>query len=98
MQKEQHDPLRPREQSDVWQELLGYPGEQAGSVRPAEGDIPALESDPWNELLHAQGTEVVDLHAIRLRMSDRDVEQVLQVMQEESPAHPHRSCDQTTDK
>jgi hypothetical protein len=95
MQKDQHDPLHELELTDVWKELLGHPVQQdvVGQnepAKPADSNIPTLESDPWSELVHAEGTEVVDLHAIRLQMSDQDVEEALQVMQEEPPSNPDR--------
>ncbi len=71
--------------SDVWQELLGgNPIEVKAPLTPAEARIPTLESDPWSALLHANGVEIVDLQQLRLHMSDKDVEQALQIMQEHS--------------
>jgi len=71
--------------SDVWRELLG--GLPAGTTasRPSpEAATPPLKSDPWSALLHANGVEIVDLQQLRLHMSDKDVEQALQIMQEHS--------------
>lgn len=92
MQKENNDPQSAQpELSQVWQELLGHHPGDTGMPAPA-GDmsIPTLESDPWSELLHAKGVEVVDLQAIHLQMSDQDLEQVLQIMQEESDQPPEK--------
>lgn len=74
------------ELSAIWQELLGI---QPGTNNALAGELPLspLESDPWSELLHAKGVEVIDLQQLHLHMSDQDVEQVLQVMQEQ-PAPP----------
>ena|SRR5579859_3387420 len=44
--------------------------------------IPTLSSDPWSELVQARGTEMIDLSQLQLHMSDQDVEQILQLMQE----------------
>jgi hypothetical protein len=44
--------------------------------------IPTLPSDPWSELVQARGTEMIDLSQLQLHMSDQDVEQILQLMQE----------------
>lgn len=75
------------ELSTIWQELLGLQPESLGSQSNSPQDglaIDALTSDPWSELLHVRGIEVVDLQQLHLHMSDQDVEQVLQVMQEQS--------------
>lgn len=45
--------------------------------------IPALPSDPWSTLVQARGTEMIDLSQLHLHMSDQDVEQILQLMQED---------------
>lgn len=96
MQKDQQNPGKQPELNEVWRELLGQSVEPV-SAKPADGNIPALESDPWSELEHAEGTEVVDLHSIRLQMTDQDVEQALQVMQEQLDSNPERNRKQTTD-
>lgn len=91
MHQKQNDPKKKKnvpstqsELSEVWQELLGgLPGEDEASTIPEEAAIPTLESDPWSELIQAQGVEVVDLQTVHLQMSDQELEQVLQVMQEE---------------
>ncbi|HEY7418051.1 MAG TPA: hypothetical protein VH593_22915 [Ktedonobacteraceae bacterium] len=93
MQKDQHEPTPQQPKlSDVWRELLGHSTGEAASTPSSspeeaspEGEtIPTLESDPWNELTQAKGTEVVDVEAIHLGVDDQDVEQALQVMQEHS--------------
>ena len=90
MQKENNNslPAQP-ELSQVWQELLGrYPANAEMSIPAGDVTIPTLESDPWSELLHVKGVEVVDLQTVHLQMSDQDLEQVLQIMQEQSDQHP----------
>ena len=67
--------------SATWLELLGQ-SLQRPEVASQES-IPALESDPWSSLLHAQGTEIVDLQKVSLHMSDQEVEQLLQRLQEQ---------------
>ena len=57
-------------------------------VQPHEAEtpteaIPTLPSDPWSELVLARGTEMIDLSQLQLHMSDQDVEQLLQLMQED---------------
>ncbi|HEX6481369.1 MAG TPA: hypothetical protein VF043_21225 [Ktedonobacteraceae bacterium] len=80
-----------QELSDPWLELLG-------DKKLATRDLPAgqandheeslfLANDPWNDLLQAQGIEVVDLQQVRLHatqasMDNLEVEQALNVMQE----------------
>lgn len=77
------------ELSPVWQELLGGRASDISSpAAPGEVEgIPVLESDPWRELLHENGVKIVDLQKVYLRMSDHDVEQALQIMQEQSSEH-----------
>ncbi|GCE25923.1 hypothetical protein KDA_14070 [Dictyobacter alpinus] len=80
------------ELSETWRELLGQraPGgpEQEKSdpegQKGTESSIPTLESDPWSTLIQAKGVEIVDLHKARLQISAQEVEQMLQVMQEQS--------------
>ena len=80
--------------SETWQELLGtYPvetlaksGEEMTSVTPVT--VPAFTDDPWNQLLHIQGVEMIDLQQERLEtahvaFSDVEVEQALEVMWEQ---------------
>jgi hypothetical protein len=96
MQKDQQNPEHQPELSEVWRELLGQSVEPV-SAKPADGNIPTLESDPWSELVQAEGTEVVDLHSIRLQMTDQDVEEALQVMQEQPDSSPGHHRKQATD-
>jgi hypothetical protein len=81
--------------SEVWKELLGNkdshapdtPGAQPEKDKELVGDevaIPTLESDPWRALIQAKGVEVVDLQKKRLEISDQEVEQMLDKMQEQS--------------
>lgn len=80
------------ELSAAWQELLGrrVPGQlkqESGNSEQQDKDqgvIPTLESDPWSTLIQAKGVEIVDLHKTRLQISDQEVEQMLEVMQEQS--------------
>jgi hypothetical protein len=87
---------RPDVLSETWQELLGaYPAEAL--AMSGEGVMPAMPvapvtviafDDPWNQLLHVQGVEMVDLQQVRLdavqvAFSDVEVEQALQIMQEQ---------------
>ncbi len=75
------------ELSSVWQELLGLrPDEDhvptgSGSFQQA---IPILEGDPWTKLLEAENIEMVDLQQVHLPVNEREVEQVLQLMQEQA--------------
>jgi|SRR5437763_2590213 len=76
------------ELSDIWQKLLGiHPGGIESSPEP--GVIPSsLSDDPWSELLQAQGAKIVDLRQVRLHevgisLSELEVEQALQIMQEQ---------------
>lgn len=96
MQKNQQNPAHRPELNEVWRELLGQSVDPV-SAKPANGNVPALESDPWSELVHVEGTEVVDLHSIRLQMTDQDVEQALQIMQEQPEACPDDSRKRATD-
>jgi hypothetical protein len=96
MQKDQQNPAHRPELNDVWRELLGQSVDPV-SAKPADGGIPTLESDPWNELEHVEGTEVVDLHSIRLQMTDQDVEEALQIMQEQPETGPDHKRKQATD-
>ncbi|WP_126595478.1 hypothetical protein [Dictyobacter aurantiacus] len=81
-----------QELSAAWQELLGRQSQgklQQGAddierVEKDQGGIPTLESDPWSTLIQAKGVEIVDLHKTRLQISDKEVEQMLEVMQEQS--------------
>lgn len=81
--------------SDAWRELLGLSNETTGSAEAGEQQssvpgvavgaaIPALTNDPWAELQHEQGIEIVDLQQVRSQaLNDLDLEQVLQCMQEQ---------------
>ncbi|GLV57597.1 hypothetical protein KDH_44330 [Dictyobacter sp. S3.2.2.5] len=91
-QQDQNISDEQHELSTAWQELLGRrpPGElQQGAddierVEKDQESIPTLESDPWSTLIQAKGVEMVDLHKTRLQISDQEVEQMLEVMQEQS--------------
>src|SRR5690348_6053318 len=84
--KSSHDEL-----SDIWQKLLGI--HPAGKeATPDTVLIPSsLADDPWSQLLQAQGARIVDLQHTHLQetqisLSELEVEQALQIMQEQ-PAH-----------
>lgn len=86
-------PAQP-ELSPVWQELLG--GRVNEPATPGEIGIPILESDPWWELLHENGVEIIDLQKKHLQMSDQDLERVLQIMQEQAADTRQDDQDSTT--
>ena len=79
------------ELSDIWQKLLGiHP-----TGKEANPDVVLLPSsladDPWSQLLQAQDARIVDLQLMhsqeaQISLSDLEVEQALQVMQEQ-PVH-----------
>jgi hypothetical protein len=72
------------ELSAVWRELLGGPPPTGNDPATSDtAEIPILESDPWSSLVHEQGIKVVDLQKNHLRVSDGDVEQMLQHIQEQ---------------
>lgn len=73
--------------SDAWNELLGIHSLGVQAVPNITTVVPPVASDPWNELLHAQGVQVIDLQEIRLHtvdvsLDDLDLEQALYIMQE----------------
>ncbi len=92
--KAQQDPKilsnQPEELSVTWQELLGYrPSllaqenlDGSNQVLSSGKGIPTLEYDPWSTLLQAKGVE--SLHEAHLQISPQEVEQMLQIMQEQS--------------
>jgi hypothetical protein len=95
MQKEHKDqaPAQP-DLSETWRELLGNSSADAhAGVTPGETAAPTLESDPWSALLHAKGTEVIDLQQIHLPVSDQDMERLLQIMQEQPAQEPNTDND-----
>ena len=73
--------------SDAWNELLGIHSLGVEAVPNIAAVVPPVASDPWNELLHAQGIEVIDLqrlhlHTIDAPLNDLDLEEALRIMQE----------------
>jgi hypothetical protein len=84
--------------SEVWHELLGaQPLETLAEGDRVEGgvtaDVPvglsSLSGDPWGELLHVQGVEMVDLQQTEFPMahvalSEVEVEEALQILQEQT--------------
>src|SRR5690348_7989909 len=85
--KEQHWKGDQSELSNVWRELLGLrPGEDCvpkSSVSPRQA-IPMLEGDPWTKLLEAENIELLDLKQAHLPISECEVDQMLQLMQEQA--------------
>lgn len=74
--------------SDTWRELLGLSTE-ATTVAEAGGEIPALTNNPWAELQHIQGIEIIDLQQVHMpTLNDLDMEQALQLMQEQPAPAP----------
>jgi hypothetical protein len=78
----------PDELSDIWQKLLGiHPA--AIEANPDIVVIPtSLAEDPWSQLLQAQGARVVDLQHVHLQeiqisLSELELEEALQIMQEQ---------------
>jgi hypothetical protein len=84
--------------SEVWHELLGaQPLEALAEGDRVEGgvtaDVPvglsSLSGDPWGELLHVQGVEMVDLQQpefpmAHVALSEVEVEEALQILQEQT--------------
>lgn len=89
------------ELSKAWQELLGMEveGEEKGMDQEQQGAtvVPLLASDPWKMLVQGKGNEEFDLQKTRLHMSDQDVEQALQMMQE-GQVQQQRSTPQSEDR
>jgi len=86
---------RKNEHSDAWRKLLGLSAIDSMDTQ-ADAHLSVtptiVQSDPWSQLLHAQGVEMVDLQHLRLSpteiwLSNREVEEALQIMQEQ-PDHP----------
>ncbi|HLI91065.1 MAG TPA: hypothetical protein VKV37_20405 [Ktedonobacteraceae bacterium] len=89
--QEEHKDQAPAlsELSEIWQELSGNRSVDAHSgITAGEATPPALESDPWSALLQAKGTEVIDLQQLHLPVSDQELEQMLQIMQEQPAQKP----------
>jgi hypothetical protein len=89
-----HQDFEELELSDTWRQLLGLqeegatvdlaPTGEASSAAPAL-PVEPLPNDPWSELVQARGTEVIDLqrlHTSHAPLSEQDVEQALEVIQE----------------
>lgn len=78
-----HDEL-----SDTWQKLLGIHPTGIETNPDVVEKPSSLANDPWSELLQAQGARIVELHHVRLQeiqisLSELEVEQALQIMQEQ---------------
>jgi hypothetical protein len=85
-QEKQHWKGEQTELSSVWLELLGlHAGEKpADWIVPDQRIIPTLEGDPWRKLLEAEDVERIDLQKMHLPISEREVEQMLQLMHEQT--------------
>ena len=84
------------ELSDIWRNLLGvYASAFAADTENmpeniARSPVPVVD-DPWGELLHSQGIELVDLQqyrphrsqTVQVSFSEQEVEQALQFLQEQ---------------
>lgn len=84
------------ELSETWQSLLGKngPGEIKTAGIDPTAQVQPLSSDPWNELLKAQGMQPVDLQKVRLQdlrtsaKHDPEIEQALDLMRENTGQRP----------
>ncbi len=77
------------ERRESWQTAAG--GHLALSHRPAvrpEASTPSVAVDRGPALTHAKGMEMIAREHLRVQMTDRDREQVLQVMEEGSSPGP----------
>lgn len=83
IKKEQGAPSQQRRPGNSQQQGIEHVGQQPIASASSDATLPTLEVDPWSTLLHAQGVEVVDLQHIHLSISDQEVEQMLQIMQEQ---------------
>lgn len=92
-----------KELSETWQALLGKNG--PGDIKTAGIDptaqVQPLSSDPWNELLHAQGMQPIDLQKVRLQdlrtlaKHDPEIEQALDLMRENTDQRPEPPAKQS---
>ncbi len=83
MRKKKYIPVAEESLSETWQELLGETPDKAQSSNSSTEEVrPILKADPWDALVQAKGTEVIDLQRVPLRISDQEVEHLLQHMQE----------------
>ena len=81
------------ELNDIWRNLLGvYDKVFADDSEHASGHVAqapiSVAADPWGELLHAQGIELIDLQqhhpqTVQVSFSEQEVEQALQFLQEQ---------------
>ncbi len=85
--------LDDNELNDIWRNLLGVSGSspttetENATVIIAQSSAP-VAPDPWGELLHAQGIELIDLQQyhpqkVQVSFSEQEVEQALQFLQEQ---------------
>jgi hypothetical protein len=71
--------------SNVWLELLGERQHEAVSpVLPGDIPIPTLDGDPWRALLQERGIEIVDIEKIQLRISEQEIDGILQEVKDSS--------------
>ncbi len=81
------------ELNDIWRNLLGVDDNVlADDAEHASGHgtqpSAPVAADPWGELLHAQGIELIDLQqfhpqTVQVSFSEQEVEQALQFLQEQ---------------
>lgn len=67
----------------------GMAGVAAPEVPIGLLELSSFEGDPWSELLHMRGVELVDLQhselaTVHVSLSEVEVEQALQIMQEQA--------------
>lgn len=85
--------LDDNELNDIWRNLLGasdssHTNEAENVPEAVVQPLAPVVADPWGELLHAQGIELVDLQQYRpqtipVSFSEQEVEQALQFLQEQ---------------
>ena len=78
----------PDQLSDTWQKLLGTLPAGIETTNDKLVIPTSLADDPWSQLLQAQGSRIVDLQHVHLQevqisLSELEVDQALQIMQEQ---------------
>jgi len=73
------------ELSEAWKTLLGLSDQPGQTSTPDQAQ--SLASDPWSNLIQAQGMQAIDLqkahlHDLHSTANDDDVEHALDLMQE----------------
>ena len=82
------DPTPDQQLSDTWQKLLGTHPAGIETTHDKLVIPTSLADDPWSQLLQAQGARIVDLQHVNLQevqisLSELEVDQALQIMQEQ---------------